>query len=261
MYAIMPVAKKRPASGCIETSVGISDEEESEDEDHGLMHHTPALALRHDEINEWLVCLGAFGGTRGAGEMHRLIEYWKLRGAMRPSEAIQLVPANFTKRSASWILRIQDNGFEIPSVGKLKKWGGRDIPLDKYASATCEALFSDRGLLVGTVLFRWVTGDVTPCFPGAAGSEPITIQAHNLAIRHARVQFAIERGDDSLNRISGNSMRRTAVHLFERAKVPPSWGMQFTGHLKAETYMSYASAPDFRDLQQVAEQCFSTYTM
>ncbi len=51
-------------------------------------------------------------------------------------------------------------------------------------------------------------------------------------------------------------MRRTAVHLLEKARVPISTGMRITGHKSAEVYMIYASQPLPKDITAITEEVF-----
>ena len=197
----------------------------------------PALPLEAHELGPWLDCVRRHGGTRGN------VEFFKLRGALRPSEALQLIPANFQRRKDGlYYMSIQNNVFEGSRVGKLVP---RTLPLDETASSCLDAAFSEQGLCVGGQAIKWERDSKQPCFPGGAPGRvtqiPVTIQAHNQALAKAARAFADERNDETLLHISGHSMGRTAVHLFESNKVPYSVGMQFTGHKSVEVYMKYAS--------------------
>jgi hypothetical protein len=112
----------------------------------------------------------------------------------------------------------------------------------------------------------WTKGSLCPCFPGSPERQtrrtsnehgkPLSLQAHNQALTKAKLVFAVERANPSLLLISGRSMRRTAVHLFESKGIAPSFGMKFTGHKSVEVYMQYATLPSMRDLHKVAETAF-----
>ncbi len=107
----------------------------------------------------------------------------------------------------------------------------------------------------------WMAGSSLPCFgggaPGRPSRAPVTIQAYNRALAKASAVFAADRGDPLLADISGHSMRRTAVHLFEAKGVTPSAGMAFTGHKSLEVYMRYATRPSVRFMYKVAETTFA----
>ncbi len=121
-----------------------------------------------------------------------------------------------------------------------------------------DVLFSD-GLCFAGICIKWERGSVLPCFPGRPQRGfvgPLTLQAHNCAVRTARVVFAADPGIMEMTHLSGHTMRRTAVHLFEAHRVPPSQGMCMTGHKNSEVYLSYANRPSARDLQKVADTCF-----
>jgi integrase len=236
----------------------VSDSDSDKDE---IKTKGPALPLEAHEIGPWLDCVRRYGGSRGdAGLKHAAVEFFKLRGALRPSEALQLVPANFQQReNGMYYLSIQDNGFEGSATGKLVR---RTLPLDNTAAHYLDALFSEEGLCVEKQKVKWERGSKLPCFlggaPGRVLQTPVTIQAHNQALSKAARVFAEERNDEALLHISGHSMRRTAVHLFEANKVPYSVGMQFTGHKSVEVYMQYASQPSIRILTEVARKVFTT---
>jgi hypothetical protein len=55
--------------------------------------------------------------------------------------------------------------------------------------------------------------------PGRMSRSPVTLQAHNQALAEAAAVFAHGRDDESFLHISGHSMRRTAVRLFEARNV------------------------------------------
>ena len=223
-------------------------------------HNGPAMYLERHEIGPWLKAICDHGGSRGsAGLKHAVCDFFKLRGALRPSEALQLVPANFdTDLPGKYKLIVQDNGFANSNIGKLHK--RRVLPLDEKAAALLEVLFSETGLTVTEQNLKWTRGCKLPCFPGGGlgrvSQTPVTLQAHNDASRKAASVFAKDMQEPAFLGLSGNSMRRTAVHLFESAKVAPSVGMHFTGHESVEVYMRYASQPSMRQLEQVSTACF-----
>jgi hypothetical protein len=124
----------------------------------------------------------------------------------------------------------------------------------------CLRLFSDDGLRFGGQTMCWELGSDACCFeggaPGRPSKAPMTIQAHNRAISRAAKVFAAESAEPLMKFLSGHSMRRTAVHLFEAAKYPPSMGMAFTGHKSLEVYMRYATRPSVRALRKMANDIF-----
>ena len=67
----------------------------------------------------------------------------KLRGALRPSEGLQLVPANFdTDFPGKDKLIVPDNGFANSATGKLQK--RRVLPLDEKAASLLEVFLWQR---------------------------------------------------------------------------------------------------------------------
>lgn len=247
-----------------ETSPAVAAEQSDSDfEATRVNDKGPALPLEAHEIGPWIDCVRREGGSRGnAGLKHAMVEFFKLRGALRPSEGLQLVPANFTcGGNGKWILHVKDNGYKKSATGKLVP---RSLPLDDSACGMLDTLFSEEGLVVTEQTMQWTRGSGLPCFPGGAPGRvsdvPITIQAHNQALSKAAAAFANEREDEALHHLSGHSMRRTAVHLFESKKIPYSVGMKFTGHKSVEVYMRYANQPSIRTLTAVARDVFTSAT-
>ena len=157
-------------------------------------------------------------------------------------------------------MHVVENGFDVLAIQKLRDWGERLVPLDLVAGDLLQRLFSEEGLELHGQQIQRTEGSSKPCFAGVDPNPPITIQAHNYCLGNARKVFARERGDDTLLLLSGHSMRRTAVHLFEKYRVPPSYGMELTGHKTIETYMKYASRPSPRDLRRCACEAFGLIT-
>ena len=145
---------------------------------------------------------------------------------------------------------------ECGRVQKLRKWGSRSVPLDDKAGQVVEALFSLGGLRVGKQRLAWNRGSRMPCFPGCDPKTPVTIQAHGQALHKACINFAEFCKDDAMLLLSGHSMRRTAVHLFEEQGIAPSMGMAFTGHKSVSVYLRYANRPSPRSLQKVSRVVF-----
>jgi len=226
-------------------------------------HNGPAMYLKRHEIGPCLKAICDHGGSRGStGLKHAVCDVFQAAwgvAAFRGSSTC----AGKLRHRPSWQVQADCAGqwscnLANSNIGKLHK--RRVLPLDEKAAALLEVLFSEPGLTVGEHNSKWTCGCKLLCFPGGGlgrvSQTPVTLQAHNDALRKAASVCAKDMQEPAFLGHSGDSMRRTAVHFFESANAAPSVGMHFTGHESVEVYMRYASQPSMRQLEQVSTACF-----